>query len=464
MVYAEDMDIRALQAKLAAQEARLNDLQSKMGSGSAETPASVISMRKNAKVTIGGSLDTRYYYQTSKIKQDKGIANSNGGATGFVTTYDGKRGNLYMDTAKLNAKIDVNEHMDAYLQIDLHDGARQSVGMAQNYWVRWKNICNSGFGVLVGRDGVKFGTGKPIGTIDAFYQDYGPHTFFGQGDNAAADGAGRATDNGEGMFAHNNMRPTHYGVGTSRTLQITPYWESQDGKFKAELSLMSRIDSRGNTGLVTDTGVDNMDVANHTGNAEVYNRSINYGLGTASLRLTWKPIEDLTLTVSAMNLRSNYNSFLAYRGSENTNFSPNTNGRGHRFEKNNTLFHAGFVYNPAVLCKRLTLWGTFVQEYNAGWIDDLDVWSTNFGIAYALTDKLKVFAQGDYMKSDNGWGVDWAEASGWRSYIGANYVLGGGADLEVGWVHDDFDYENSHGRKHTEFKADLIYAKLGFAF
>ncbi len=36
--------------------------------------------------------------------------------------------------------------------------------------------------------------------------------------------------------------------------------------------------------------------------------------------------------------------------------------------------------------------------------------------------------------------------------------------LEVGWVHDDFDYENSHGRKHTEFKADLIYAKLGFAF
>ncbi len=55
MAVAEDMDIRALQAKLAAQEARLNDLQAKMGSGgAAATPANITSIRKNAKVTIGG--------------------------------------------------------------------------------------------------------------------------------------------------------------------------------------------------------------------------------------------------------------------------------------------------------------------------------------------------------------------------------------------------------------------------
>ncbi|MDR1535362.1 MAG: hypothetical protein LBU64_09740, partial [Planctomycetota bacterium] len=54
-VLSGDLDIQALQAKLAAQEARLNDLQAKIGGGKADAPASVLSARKNATLRIGGT-------------------------------------------------------------------------------------------------------------------------------------------------------------------------------------------------------------------------------------------------------------------------------------------------------------------------------------------------------------------------------------------------------------------------
>ncbi len=462
IAFSGEMDIKALQAKLAAQEARLNDLQAKMGSSkAAETPANITSMRKNAKVTIGGEVDTRYIYHSGKVEQDRGYINTStatarGVAAGRTKRVDIEDAQMYLDTAKLTFQIDVNEHMDARLQLDLHDptsggGNREhELGIAQTYWVRWKNICNSGFGVL-------FGMGKPIGMLDAYNQDGGPNSAFG---SFAYPGSGtdigdsNTFDRTDGLFATNGVLSQHLSYGTSRTTQITPYWQSEDGKVLFELSFMQGLDRRGTYN--TDEGPNTAGGYNRV-------RSINMGLATMSGRITWKPTEDWTLVLGAINLQSDDDNFGAYRGQDTGNAIA---GRLHpdRFNGNNFAYHLGAMYTPSILCQRLTVWANMTHEFNAGWVDDLTTFATNFGVMYKLTDKLTVFAQGDYITSDNDGSILWNEAKGWRSYLGATYNLGNGAIMEAGWSHDNLSAYDQAGYKHSKFVGDTLYAKVGFAF
>ncbi len=470
MVYAEDMDIKALQAKLAAQEARLNDLQAKMGSGSAATPANITSLRKNAKVTIGGDIDVRYIVDNydAEIDLDGVQVVSSGNAIGAAL--DGWRNyqstnkaDLFVDTADLRVQVDVNENFDAFMRIGSHDNGKNT-GVVRDAWFRWKNICNSGWGVLIGRDGLKFGMIKPVGMFDAWMQDGG---------------------------SRSGWAPAHLNHGVSRTTQINPYWQSQDGKFRFDLSLFQTLETR-NEGAGSRITAGNAHTAvggtlldgNGTvpeQNAVVAGRvrdisEANYGLGTGALKLTWKPTEDWTIVAAVANMyadgKDGWRGYHAYNRDVDGTASTITWGDANA--SNNTAFHFGITYKPAVFCQKLTVWGQVHKEYNTGFVKDRDYFSVNGGLAYAFTDKVTAFAMGDYVTSNrqswNGWLGD---VSGWRSYLGVNYNVGYGVNFEAGWSHEQLKFDRysagvaagaAGGNQKGKISGDTVYGKLAFSF
>ena len=466
---SEDMDIKALQAKLAAQEARLNDLQAKMGAAACEddTPKNIVSMRKNAKVTIGGTLNTTYYYNQGKIKSsfNPGELSDDGDWTGPNATLPGydangmrkvqdlKTGNLEISDAKLAVKIDVNEYFDAYLRMDLQDGNRRSdvSGVAQYYWVRWKNLCNSGFGVLIGRDTLKFGGDQPIGVIDSWNKDSG-----GFSGVSGTPYAGQLTNYGEGMFGHGNMVSARSYYNETRTTQITPYWENQDGTFKAEVSFIQGLDRW--TG-----GSEKHDRDTH----DSY-RSINYGLGSMTGRITWKPIEGLKIMASVMNLyarnggewrwgasgRRANQTMIAGSGIYNDNLK-NTS--------NNIAANIAFTYRPCFFNK-LNIWASYTHGWNEYWVKDQDSDVLNYGASYDFTDRFTYFAQGDFLRTKNDQGNVWHKATGWAAYTGLRYTLPYGVNFEVGYRYEQQKYKNRDGVQHTKASGNTVYGRVGFAF
>lgn len=468
MAIAEDMDVKALQAKLAAQEARLNDLQAKMYGAACDEGTvadGITSLRKNAVVTLGGTLNTRYFYRSGSLKTAL-VADTPNTVfyTGMRKVNQADAGDFRVADAKLEAKIDVNDHFDAYLKLDFTDTdeyRNEVSGIAQNYWIRWKNISNTGFGVLVGRDSFKFGQAPTVGVLDSWTGDAqgaagdafggfdGFFTDIGNG-NGSVYGLGDGT--GEGMFVRGGIVPTHSQWDYSRTTQINPYWENCDGSFKAELSFIQAVDTR--TGL--------QDRSAMWDGSKMRYKSVNYGLGSMSGRITWKPIEGLKLTASAYNLYQKNRDRGATWGT-----SPNAHNWGatpdYDSSKNDTAVQVGFEYTPCFFDK-MTVWATWQHGWNSGWVKDLDSDVVNAGINFNITDQAYIFAQGDfiYVKNDNGF--TWHKAKGWGAYAGVGYTLPYGVNFEAGYRHDWIDYKDRAGYKHTKYKADTVYAHLGFNF
>ncbi|MCD8349336.1 MAG: hypothetical protein LUC93_01825 [Planctomycetaceae bacterium] len=500
IAFAEDMDVRALQAKLAAQEARLNDLQAKMyGAACDESVVAdgITSLRKNAVVTLGGTVNTRYFARSGNIKSsvvgtgapaytdaagDPVAADLIGrNPDGRVKVADYKFGDMRISDAKLEVKIDVNENFDAYLKMDLQDTDKTEVsGIAQNYWIRWKNVCNTGFGVLVGRDALKFGGVTPYGAIGSFTKNNdGFNDVIGIGglgelggvsgfDVNDYNGVGPGPENftggdawGEGMFVGGGIMPTHTTWDHSRTTQITPYWETQDGSFSAELSLIQAIDTRNALYGAR---------ADESGSYTKY-RSINYGLGSGTLRLTWKPIEGLKVVGSVMNLyakngggRWNWRSGRLHNESAPALINDAGEWEGFAETSNsNTAVNLAFEYRPCFF-NRLNLWASYTHGWNEGWIKDQDSDVLSYGFGFDITEQLTFFAQGDYMRVKNDQGNVWHKATGYAGYAGLIYTLPYGVNLEAGYRHEQISYKDRAGNKHTKAKADTIYAHLGFNF
>ncbi|MCC8189687.1 MAG: hypothetical protein LIP77_03480 [Planctomycetes bacterium] len=464
---SEDMDVRALQAQLAAQEARLNDLQAKVGAGKTNggEPEGIVSLRKNAVVTLGGILNTRYFYRDGDIKSSlntdgdiKSSLNTDQGNLAGVNDsrtkrFDAKNGDFRIADAKVEMKIDVNEYFDAYLKMDLHDGnGRDNVsGIAQNYWVRWKNVCNSGFGLLIGRDDLKFGDNSQArGILEGWNkEDYATSSDLWAGMNyATVFGA----DRGEGMFVMHSVAPAHTATNWTRTTQINPYWESQDGKLRFDLSLIQAVDRRlGTTGTAT-----------LTRDGYTKYRSINYGAGSGTARVIWKPIEGLKLTASAMNLHAN-NSYSRIFGLEGRR----DGATGVRGSKNNSATNLAFLYRPCFFDK-FSIWSQWTHDWDAGFVKDMDTDTVNYGIAYDFTDQFSWFAQGDFLRAKNKNAQVWYKATGWATYTGVTYTLPYGVNMELGWRHEEIKYKGRSGTDysgtHTKYKGDSIYAHLGFNF
>lgn len=435
IAFSEDLDVRALQAKLAAQEARLNDLQAKMNSrgGNAGTADDVVSLRKNAKVVIGGDFNARIYHYEGKIKEDLGA--------GFVTTSKLQATDHRVNDVKLRVKVDVNDYFEAYFRFDFRSGESPTTRhddnwkQAQTAYVRWKNLCNSGFSILVGRNDLVFAGGAQHGaTWSGFYG-----------------GAGESSIN----KLSGNIVAGHVGFDHSRTNQITGAWENPDGTFKAELSYFQAVDKEGQ-------GDNRYTYSTVAGGVTTYHsnktKSINQGFGSGSTRLTWKPIEGLTIVGSAINMHNDTD----YNGYGSSGFEV----------ANHTAVDAMIAYEPSFL-PGFKVWGMFGYDWNAGWIDNVDVDKYQIGMSYRF-NKLHLYTFGEYMRSDNfgftsnGLGAsrvygDGLKTKAWAGQVGFKYFVGYGVDFDLGYRYEKHE-SKFQGYKYAKADLHSVHARLNFNF
>ena len=434
---SEDIDVRALQAKIQAQEQRLNDLNAKLGASKVVVGENegLVSINKNAVVTIGGTVNTRYYYYNGKISDDNGVVTIPAGSVippvavllpngvpAANTDLRASEGNLKISDAKLTVQIDVNDYFDAFLKVDLQSSTDGSGSdNAEVYYVRWKNVCNTGFGLKVGRDALVFGEGG-YGVLGAWAAN---------GDGVGDIDWGDITD-GVVYYA----RPAHNNWDIGRITQITPYWEGLDGKVGFELSVFQRPGANG--------GNHYYDVQDGKFKTE------NYGT-SASARLRFTPIEGLDLSLSAVNF-----------GSNNSDAD------------NNTAVDVSAKWRPAAF-NRLLVWAQYIHGWNAAFVDGLNAGTVNLGAAFDINESFTVFAQGDYLYG-SGYegtspvagllpGYDHDRARGWAAYAGVQYKLPYGVLAELGYKYENVKWSDSAANaSNIKVRGHTAYAHLGFDF
>ena len=464
---AANYDLEQMQARLAQQEARMaeqdarmNDLQAKLAggrSGDVESAEGLISLRKNAVVSIGGQLVTKYQGTRAKIdsvyeRDDATVPDE----VHYIRTNDYRRradsktSSLEVSDAYISMQIDVNDYFDAYLELDLHNGANDDYYLPEVYYVRWKNVCESGFSLKVGRDALVFGE-DGVGELGSYAAGYGDgiaelnEDFLGHsGWLLPADPA----NFGPGAFeAGGGGVPLHNGWDVSGVTQITPSWEGLDGKLTAELSLFQNVYDDGPQA----TGIQEGSMYHYDrGNVRKY-RSRNYGVGSFTARVAFEPIENLKFTASFGNYRS--------RGEW---------GMGNEYNEvhtnNNTIYGLAASWRPCFF-NRLNLWGQWVHGNNVYFHRGMKSDAVNFGASFDITENLVVFAQGDYLRTSYKHAGLNQRANAWASYAGIQYSLPYGVSMEAGWKHEQVKYKDRvAGERLAKIKGDTIYAMLGFEF
>lgn len=489
---AEDLDVKALQARLDAQEARmaeqaaeLNDLKAKMRSSSdkayafaadmgtcgPDAPESILSLQKNATVKVGGEIGTRYYYHDAERKTSLYRYDSTGTEVKNTGQWDlndrqtvgkWKNGDFKTSDAFVSFTIDVNDNFDAFMRLDVLDSTLGGWDTIARYaWVRWKNICNSGFGVLVGKSDLVFGESSWNMAVIT------PWTGGEDGENA---GKTEYTGSDDDFLTY-GLGP-YIGYDHNRQLQLTPYWKSQDGRYSVEASFFQGIEWYNGGGYYTQ-------LKGGPGSYYYEDKSLNAGWGSASLRVRAEPIEGLNLSASVINVHTN-ESYLGTDGTATWVNMADYGGPNNKWypggvypsyfdnttKKNNSAVALGVKWVPSFLPKG-GIWSQYMHNWNAGWLDrSTDVVTTC--IWYGFTDRLTAFVQGDYFygKSNYAFGDPYGyyKTNAWASYVGLKYILPYGVSTELGWRHDDISYKNSFGDKHTTLVGDTIYGSLYFDF
>jgi len=202
--------------------------------------------------------------------------------------------------------------------------------------------------------------------------------------------------------------------------------------------------------------------------------SRNYGFGSMSARIRYKPAEGMELSASAMNFYDKVK-YVDPRAQNS-------------HAKSNTAVDVALEYRPAFL-KRLKV----RAEYNHGWDvfghRDVDSDVLSYGASFELAKGLNLFAQGDYVRTtdtlrqldSNGHALPFAnddKATYWTSYVGIQYRLPYGLILETGWKHESVNWKQNVGLDQTgiarartdtqittlKATANTIYAHIGFHF
>lgn len=456
---SSDVDIRQMQERLAAQEsrmaeqdARMSDLQAKIQTGlygsNCETSAdNIISLQKNAKVTVGGLVTTKYTYTNASVANSYGVDAGGDPAVlhGRGNRATSKTGSLGMSDAEVYLQVDVNDHFDAFVAMDLQNDGRDYF-IAKSYYVRWKEICNTGFGLKVGRDALVFGEDNSVGDLATYTAGGGDglSELGGEFDGYGGYNFGNAPGGG--------LIPLHNGWDTDGVVQVTPYWEGFDGKFSLELSF---IQSVYNDGPYMDAEENYYYRTNRDGVHKT--RSRNYGLGTMSMRATYQPIEDLKFTVGVVNYRSNGEG----DGWDWVNDIPSYEA-DFGYAKNNTAFALAASWRPSFL-SRLYLWGQYIHGNDVAFLDGAKSDAFNFGASFDLTENLVYFAQGDYLRTRYKFNGSDQKATAWAFYTGLQYSLPYGVSLEAGWKYENVRFKDG-GRTTVKARGNTIYGLVGFEF
>ncbi|MCC8190435.1 MAG: hypothetical protein LIP77_07345 [Planctomycetes bacterium] len=442
--WAVDYDLQQMQARLAEQEAAMGDLHAKLtgtyGATSGE-PEGIISLRKNAVVTVGGQLITKYQATSAKAHSVYDAADDFERSE-YRRRANSKTGSLEISDAYVNILVEVGDNFEAYLEMDLHNGVHDDYYNAEVYYLRWKNICESGFGLKVGRDALVFGE-EGVGELGSYAAGYGDA--LGELDEDFLSFGGFSLPGGGPSFG--GAIPLHNGWDVSGVTQVTPYWEGFDGKLLAEVSFMQNVYE--DTPYVNLGGSGSKYTRERRSGYTKY-RSRNYGLGTLSARVAWEPIEDLKFTASFANYRSNN--------------GPEEDVDAAYRARNNTVYGLAASWRPAFY-ERLNIWGQWIYGKDVYFYKDLKSHTLNFGASYDILEGLTFFAQGDYLRTTYKPRDENQRGTAWAFYTGLQYSLPYGVSFEAGWKYERARFtDRAAGERLAKIRANTVYGMVGFEF
>jgi len=248
-------------------------------------------------------------------------------------------------------------------------------------------------------------------------------------------------------YGNSGIQGRHNYWDQGRIIQVTPYREGLDGKLKAEVSIFQ--ESGNNEGRMDNSRAYSSQyyVDGHT------YKSRNYGT-SMSARVGYEAIEGLKLSASVVNYMDNWkdgNNFVGLGGYGSDSYA-----------KNNTAVDLAFSYRPAFF-NRAKVWAQWIHGWNVDGLKDVDSDTISYGGSFDLNDSWTVFAQGDWLRTKDGYAGADDKAESWAAYGGIRYVLPYGINLEAGWKHEQAKWKRG-GVKILKAKADTAYLRLGFDF
>lgn len=383
---------------------------------------SVVSLRKNAVVRIGGEVTTDYSYRSSR---------STSTAASSVPS-EARIGDLGVRNANLRIQADVHPHVSAFFKIDLSaDGERHRDRdeILEEALLVMSAVGGTGLGFFAGKGRVPYGQDVTLGMLQSYHH------------------MANQFDSGEGMIFISdppeelrNANPDDYPpTGPMRPGQVDRVflagasyewqdrWKIEVAAFQpGEFEFRERLaDSRTNK---------------------------KPGRTGAAARIWWRPFEDLTVQLSVMALRSN----AMARVQNRSDIPQNAGVRG---AKTAYAFSAGFDWTRGP-------WRIF-GEYQRG-VDwnftkgyDTDTWQLGAGRDFGEGWRAGLMVEGLHI--DNAAPREAIRQDFYKLALNIRYAFSSGMFIVAEYGHE-WQRRKRGGELTDRRQGDFIGLRFGFAF
>lgn len=382
--------------------------------------AGLVSLRRNAVVTVGGELRVDYDFRRTK-------------SDGPPRNVRGKYGDLSIRHANLRLRADVNPNVSALFKIDLSakdDVTRDNEEMLEEAMLVMRAVGGAGLGFFAGKGKAPYGQDITIGILQSYHHaanrvDSAEGRVFivDPPDDFHADPANPSFDN-----ALPPMRPGQF----DRTYMAGVSYEVE-GVWKVEVAAFQPNRDEYDRRLV------------HGAGGSKYARS---DIGLAA-RVWWSPVADLTVEASGMVARSQSMGYAERR----LDLAGDARAVNRAY-----AVSAGFDWRPGP-------WHVF-GEYQHAWDwnfskgYDTNTWQ--IGVARMIGDRWRIGAMAEHLRIDDRDSRQILD-SYWKYTVNVKYTFADGLFLlvEYGreWLRRDFSGALAHKRR-----GDYIGMRLGFTF
>jgi len=411
----------------------------------------LVSLRGNASVQIGGAANITTAYSTFKTNAAGTFINALDGMNEFGVI-DGRFNASEWQATKLELDflIKACDSISFNLKLDFSDPWYAGTTYDQDQLVKeayftLDKLCGTGFGLNFGKMEVPFGmnNAKPDLVMESYIHNGSSYL------NTSRNGLDSWGDFAMPQWGEINAVPwLAHSTSYDRTFAFAPFYSVCD-TFKVEAAIFQDRLGRRNGGIEFDED-DRIRASRHTDDP---------GASFAA-RLTYTPTEALAIYASGV---SRYNRSFVTREYNDGSW---TNTGEIFYKKRMHAVSVGFDYTYDI-CGSGRVFNLF-SEWQHAWNPDFfkETRSDNIhaGIAYSVTNSLKLFAQFEYLRT-NYKPVPYKEFVR-RGYLAAQYELSQAAFLEAGFQREWYKTNANELLNGNRIKAysNVVYASMGLRF
>lgn len=426
------------------------------GTKASPYPKRMLSANRNAAVTIGGELRSTYAYADAS-GADHSFAPGAGAGK-----FDAKSGDLAISTARVSVDARAGERWRAFVDINLngHSGfrrARDEIDVVNQAYIELMKAGHSGFGAIFGKVKLPFGLwNRPKLFAQSFTDAPGLSGSYLNPDprnnGQLLPYASRFIDPAVAAMLYYEMRDIVRFDASVFQEQEAEQFERRDNAIRtAELPPLSWQVG----GSVQP--LEGWELTAHFRNRHSRARGVD----------AW------TNTPSRWDFRNNLASAGDDPGWDAAAGQWSAAGAGGSFgaTRNEQALIIGVA--AEIPSTKLSVSVEYAHGWNQGFNERINSDSVNVALAYALTPRLTLHAQGEWLhvkdgswmaRAPAGWTRDTRSHHLYRAMIGAQYELARNMILEAGWQYEYWRTDSSALDETRTTKANMIYAGTRFMF